>query len=170
MLRTEEEDDEVITKISAIIQQEQQCSFWKKMNYFTGKKKTWIEISIQVKGKGGVILEHSTQERVKRTIFSEIYNKQYTMMGEAPICIGELFNKFGHTANTPASRAVLDGMYVAPQDSYMATWDLFDEITSILRRIPEDSVPSPPLSGSNSGKSSMRKHHHLSLRYTLDFT
>jgi hypothetical protein len=40
----------------------------------------------------------------------------------------------------PTSRAVLDGTYVAPQDSDKATQDLFDEITAILRRVPNNSV------------------------------
>ncbi len=136
----EEEDEEAITKISAIIQREQQCSFWWKLNYVTGKKKTRSETSIQVKGEGGAILEYSTQERVEQTIFSEIHNKQYTMAGEALICNGKWFKKFGYTSNTPALRAVLDGMYVAPQDSDKATWDLFDEIAAICHRVPKDSV------------------------------
>jgi hypothetical protein len=104
----EEEDEEVITKISIIIQREQQCSFRQKLNYVTGKKRTWSATSIQVKGKEGAILENSTQERVKQTIFSEIHNKQYTMAGEAPIYNSKWFSKFGYTSNTPASRAVLD--------------------------------------------------------------
>ncbi len=110
------------------------------MNYVMGKKRTWSATSIQVKGKGGVILEHSTQERVEQMIFSKIHNKQYTMAGEAPICNGEWFDKFGYTSNTPASTAVLDGMYVAPKDSDKATQDLFDEIPAICHRVPKDSV------------------------------
>jgi hypothetical protein len=60
--------------------------------------------------------------------------------GEAPICNGKWFNEFGYTSNTPALRAVLDGTYVAPQDSDKTTKDLFDEIAAIRRRVPEDSV------------------------------
>ncbi len=36
----EEEDEEVLNKICAIIQQEQQHDFWRKLNYDTGKKRT----------------------------------------------------------------------------------------------------------------------------------
>jgi hypothetical protein len=64
-------------------------------------------------------------------IFSKIHNKQYTMAEEAPICHGQLFEDFGYTANTPALRAVLDGMYVAPQDSDTVTWELFEKIAAI---------------------------------------
>jgi hypothetical protein len=71
----EEEDKEAIIKISAIIQREQQRSFWQKLNYFTGKKKNQSTTSIQVKGKGMAILEPSTQETVEQTIFSKIHNK-----------------------------------------------------------------------------------------------
>jgi hypothetical protein len=62
------------------------------------------------------------------------------MAGEAPICHGQLFEDFGYTANTPALRAVLDGRYVAPQDSDTATWELFEEIAAIFQRVPKDSV------------------------------
>jgi hypothetical protein len=106
-----------------------------------GKKRNQSATSIQVKGKGGAILEHSTQERLKQTIFSKIHNKQYTMAEEVPICNSRWFNKFGYTSNTPASRAVMDGMYVAPLDSDKATQDLFDEIAAICHRVPKDSVP-----------------------------
>jgi hypothetical protein len=53
------------------------------------------------------------------------------MAGEAPICHGQLFEDFGYTANTPVLGAVLDGTYVAPQDSDTATWELFEEIAAI---------------------------------------
>jgi hypothetical protein len=57
------------------------------------------------------------------------------MAGEAPICNGTLFDKFGYTSNTPASRAMLDGMYVAPHDSDTATRELFEEIAAICCRV-----------------------------------
>ncbi len=136
----EEEDKGAIIKISTIIQQEQQRSFWQKLNYFTGKKKTQSATSIQVKGKGRAILEHSTQETVEQMIFSEIHNKQYTMAGEAPICNGTLFDKFGYASNTPVSRAMLNGTYVVPHDSDTATWKLIEEIAAICCRVPKGSV------------------------------
>jgi hypothetical protein len=40
-----------------------------------GKKITWNATSIQVKGKGGENLEHSTKEIVEQMIFSEIHSK-----------------------------------------------------------------------------------------------
>ncbi len=59
-------------------------------------------------------MEHRMQESVKRRIFSKVHKKWYMLAGEAPICNGELFQDFGYCANTPASRVVLDGNYVAP--------------------------------------------------------
>ena len=43
------------------------------------------------------------------------------MAGEAPICNGNLFKEFGYTANTMAGQAVLDGTYVAPDETDHAT-------------------------------------------------
>jgi hypothetical protein len=85
-------------------------------------------------------MEHTTQETVERTIFSEVHEKRYTLAGEAPICNGELFRDFGYQSNTKAARAVLNGTYVAPKTSGEATRDLFAEIAAIRRCIPENSV------------------------------
>jgi hypothetical protein len=137
----EQEDEEAFQKISLIIQRKHQHNFWQKLNYVTGKKQTRSATSIQVEGQGGSIMEHTRQESVKRTIFSEVHKKQYTLAGEAPICNGELFHGFRYCANTPASRVVLDGTYVAPSTSDTATRDLFAEIAAIHRLIPANSVP-----------------------------
>ncbi len=63
------------------------------------------------------------------------------MAKEAPICSGKLFDNFGHVANTPTSRAVLDGTYEPPENSDKATKELFDKIAAIRRIIPRDSAP-----------------------------
>ncbi len=68
------------------------------------------------------------------TIFSEVHGKQYTLAGEAPICNGALFQDFGYTASTPASKAILDGTYVAPADLDSATKELFAEIAAIRQQ------------------------------------
>jgi hypothetical protein len=111
-----------------------------KLNYITGKKKTRSTTTIQAEGQSGATAEHSTQDKVKQVIFSEIYNKQYTMAGEAPICSDKLPQDFGYTATTLALQAVLDGTYVVPQDSDSAIWNLFAEIATIHRTFPKDSV------------------------------
>jgi hypothetical protein len=85
-------------------------------------------------------MEHTTQESVKRMIFSEVHEKQYMLAGEAPICNRELFQDFGYCAHTLALRVVLDGTYVAPLTSDVATSKLFAEIAAIHRLIPEISV------------------------------
>ncbi len=47
---------------------------------------------------------------------------------------------FGHMANTPALKAVLDGTYIAPQDSDTATRELLAEIAAIRHIIPSNLV------------------------------
>jgi hypothetical protein len=91
----EQEDEEAFQKISSIIQREQQRSFWQKLNCVTGKKRTRSATLLQVKGECGLIVEHTTQDSVERTIFSKIHEKRYTLAGEAPICNGKLFQDFG---------------------------------------------------------------------------
>ncbi len=80
------------------------------------------------------------QDKVEQTIFLEIHEKQYTLAGEAPICNGELFEHFRYTANTPASKAVLDGTYKAPANLDTATIELFDKIAAIRRLVPASSI------------------------------
>jgi hypothetical protein len=133
----EEEDKKAFNKISTIIQQEHQ---WRKLNYVTGKKKTRSAITIQVKEQGRAIMECMMQDTVEPTIFSEVHEKGYTLAGVALICNGALFQDFGYTANTPASRAVLDGTYVAPTDLDPATKELFTEIAAIRKLIPGNLV------------------------------
>ena len=136
----EEEDEEALNKICAIIQQEQKRDFWRKLNYVTGKKRTRSATSIQVEAQGGAILERNMQDTAEQTIFSKIHEKRYTLAGEAPICNGELFNQFGYTANMPASKAVLDGTYKVPANLDAATNELFAEIAAIQRLVPANSV------------------------------
>ncbi len=76
-----------------------------------------------------------TQEAVEQLFFSKVHKKHYTLAREAPICKGALFQDFGYMANTPASKAVLDGTYVAPAD-LDATKELFAEIATIRSLIP----------------------------------
>jgi hypothetical protein len=66
-------------------------------------------MTIQVKEDDGAITERKTQDTVKQSIFREVHEKRYTLAGEAPICNGALFQAFRYTANTAASKAVLDG-------------------------------------------------------------
>jgi hypothetical protein len=56
------------------------------------------------------------------------------------LCNGKLFDDFGYTASTPASKAVLDGTYVVPTNSDTATMELFTKIAAIRKLIPKNSV------------------------------
>jgi hypothetical protein len=71
----EQEDKEAFQKINSIIQWEQQRSFWRKLNFVTGKKWTRSATSLQVEGECGLIVEHTTQDSVKRMIFYKIHEK-----------------------------------------------------------------------------------------------
>jgi hypothetical protein len=85
-------------------------------------------------------MERNTQDTVKQSIFSEVHEKCYILAGEAPICNGALFQTFGYMASTPASKAVLDGTYIAPADLDSTTKQLFAEIAAIWKLIPENLV------------------------------
>ncbi len=82
----------------------------------------------------------STKDTVEDAIFREVHDKRYTQAKEAPICSGKLFDNFGYVANTPASKAVLDGTYQPPPNSDQATAELFDKIAAIRWIVPKDSA------------------------------
>jgi hypothetical protein len=96
-----------------------------------GKRRTCSTTSIQVEDQDGAIMEHTTQDTVEQTIFSNIHEKHYRIAGKALICNGELFQDFGYTATTPASRAVMDSTYEVLPNSDAATKKLFAEIAAI---------------------------------------
>jgi hypothetical protein len=77
---------------------------------------------------------------MENTIFTEIHEKRYTLAGEVPICNGELLNQFGYTADTLASKAVLNGTYKVPVGMDTATTALFTEIAAIRKKVPENSI------------------------------
>jgi hypothetical protein len=136
----EQDEEEAFQKISVIIKREQERQFWQKLHYVTGKKKTQSATSVQVKRKDGIIMEKMTQEVVEQLIFSEIHNKHYRLTGKAPICNSNLFNNFRYTTTTPALQAVLDGTYITPSNSDVATLELFAEIAAIGKLVPANSV------------------------------
>ena len=88
----------------------------------------------------GLVMELSTQEPVEDAIFSKVHGTRFILAKEALVCSGKLFHDFGYLANTPASKAVLDGTYLPPSDLDTATKELFDEIAAIRKIIPKDSV------------------------------
>ncbi len=137
----ERNDEEGFKKIEAIIKKERQRSFWRWLNFVIGKKRTRSATSVQVEEQPGLILESKTKETVEKAIFREVHDKQYIMAKEAPICSGKFFDNFGYVANTPASRAVLDGSYETPPDTDGATTELFNKIARIRQIIPKDSAP-----------------------------
>jgi hypothetical protein len=141
-LAQECKDEEAFKKIGAIIQKKRQRLFWRRLNYVTGKKRTCSATLVQVEEQSELVSESTTKDRVEAAIFREVHDKCYTLAKEAPICSGRLFDDFGYVANTPASRAVLEGTYQAPEDLDIATKELFDEVAAIRRLIPKDSAPT----------------------------
>jgi hypothetical protein len=99
-------------------------------------------MSVQVEEQSGLVLESTTKDTVEAAIFREVHDKCYTMAKEAPICSRRLFDNFGYVANTPVSRAVLEGTYQAPADADMATKELFDKVAAMRWLIPKDLAPT----------------------------
>ncbi len=130
-LAQERNDEEAFKRIGAVIQRKRQHSFWRWLNYVTGKKRTRSAMTVQVEEQLGLVSESTTKDAVEDAIFTEVHDKKYMLVKEVPICSGKLFDNFGYVANTPASRAVLDGTYQVPTNLDSAMKELFAEIAAI---------------------------------------
>jgi hypothetical protein len=78
-LAQEHDNEEAFRKIGDIINRERQRSFWQRLNYVTGKKRTRSATSVQVKAQGGIFVELNMKDTVEDAIFSEVHDKRYTL-------------------------------------------------------------------------------------------
>jgi hypothetical protein len=69
-------DEKVFKKIGAIIQKERQRSFWRRLNYVTGKKRTRSAMLVQVEEQSRLVLESTTKDMVEAAIFREVHDKR----------------------------------------------------------------------------------------------
>jgi hypothetical protein len=138
----EEGRDEAATKIFAIIQQEHDKSFWRKINYTRRKVKGGSPTIVQViwNGRDDQVDEFSTQATVHKAIWENIHYKWLYLAKEAPICQGRLHTDFGYNPATPVATDILEGGYTYPEDFDQATQELCKECALICRIIPKNSV------------------------------
>ncbi len=97
-------DEDAKRKIMAIIRQEKDCSFWKRLNFALGKHIQGQSIcKVQVEDGNCGILEFDTQEGVQNAIFNEVHQKWYNLAEEALICKGSLRGQFGYMFTLPTA-------------------------------------------------------------------
>jgi hypothetical protein len=106
------------------------------MSRKTGKSVT----RVQVAENDGTVRQASTRREVERTLFQEIHGRRFYIAEQAPICKGRLRGDFGYMANTPSSKATLEGRYTFPPDADEGTKVLLEEVARIRRLIPANTV------------------------------
>ncbi len=105
----EEEDEEAETQILGIIKHEREQAFWRHLKY-TMKKQTGGRVQlVQVEDEDGNIEEFTMQEEVHEAIWSNILQKRFFLVEEAPICHSLLRETFGYNADSLAGDEVLEG-------------------------------------------------------------
>ena len=141
-LAREEGRDEAAKKILAIIQREQDKTFWRKINYTCGKVRGGSPTSVQVprEGNDDNVDEHTTQATVHEAIWANIHYKRLYLAEEAPICQGQLRRDFGYNAATRVAADILEGRYDFPEEFDEATRELCEECALIRKIIPKNSV------------------------------
>ncbi len=114
----EEGRNKAATKILAIIQQEHDKSFWRKINYTCGKVKGGSPTIIQVprNGRDDQVNKFSTQATVHKAIWANIHYKQLYLAKETPIRQGQLRTDFGYNTATRVAADILEGRYAYPED------------------------------------------------------
>ncbi len=64
---TEKEDKEAEKQILAIIQQEKDSSFWRRINYVLGKRSSGPCFKVQVPQEDGGVVEHTSQDDLQNS-------------------------------------------------------------------------------------------------------
>jgi hypothetical protein len=126
-------DEDREKEILAIIQREKDRSFWRRLNYVTGKPRTGSVRRVLVENgdQEGTLTENTTQESVQQAIFDNIHRKQFFLAKAAPICTGRLRGQFGYNAVTRTAKAILKGLYVYPEDFNQVTKEICLECARI---------------------------------------
>ena len=127
-------------RILQILSRERNRSFWSRLNWALGKKRSSSVGAVQVPNDQGGVSEFNTQGEVQDAIWREVHQTRYHMAEEAPICQGKLRGEFGYNADTLAARQVLAGQYVFSDDFHASTRRLLESIADIRRQVPSDSI------------------------------
>jgi hypothetical protein len=157
----EKEDKKAEKQILAIIQQEKDKSFWRRINYILCKPRGGSCFKVQVEQEDGTIIEHSTQEDLQNAIWTNIHRKRFYLAEEVPLCFSPLRGQFGYSAITPTAQAILAGTYQYPTEFDKATKEILKECAKIRLMIPKDSVLMRITKGDWDGHWNMAKEETL---------
>jgi hypothetical protein len=138
----EREDKEAAKQILAIIQQEKDKGFWKRIFYSLGKSKGGACFRVQVAQADGSVQEYSGQEDLQKAIWSNIHEKCFHLAKLAPLCSGTLRGTFGYNAICQTSHEILEGTYIYPPDFDQATKEILQECAVIRLQISKSLVNS----------------------------
>ncbi len=133
----ENEDKEAENNILAIMHQERDRGFWRRMNYVLGKPRSGACFRCQVPQEDGAVIEHTTQSALQDAIWANIHNKRFHLAEEAPICSGQLRGTFGYNAICRTARDILVGTYANPLDFDKATKEILLECGCIRLLVPQ---------------------------------
>ena len=136
----EEGNEDGAKEILEMIARERQRDFWRNMKGAMQQQSGGSVQSVQVENDNGEVAEHTDQADIEDAIWTNIHRRRFYLAEEAPICQGRLCGDFGYSANTAASREVLDGVYAGDNDMDQATLEVFDACAQIREIVPANSV------------------------------
>ena len=127
-------------QILGIIKGEQERAFWRRLKYTMAAWTGGSVQSVQVEDTEGNVEVFCTQQEVHGAIWRSIYQKQFFLAEEAPICKGTLQEVFRYNAATRAGDKALDSSLWFDPDFDKLTKAICQELVMIQEAIPKDSI------------------------------
>ena len=118
-------------QILGIIKGEQERAFWRRLKYTMAAWTGGSVQSVQVEDTEGNVEVFCTQQEVHGAIWRSIYQKQFFLAEEAPICKGTLQEVFRYNADMRAGDEVLEGSFWYDPDFNKSTKEICEELVKI---------------------------------------
>ncbi len=136
----EREDEEAASQILAIITQEKDKCFWRRMVNALGKPRGGACFQVQVEEEDGTTREHTGQDDLHEAIWDNIHRQRFHLAESAPLCQFPLWGIFGYNAICQTLQEILDRTYEYPYHFDLGTREILEECARIRLKIPSDLV------------------------------
>ena len=128
------------SQILAIITQEKDKRFWRRMANTLGKPRSGACFWVQVEEEDGTTREHTGQDDLHEAIWDNIHRRLFHLAESVLLCQFPLRGIFGYNAICQTSQKILDGTYEYPEDFDLGTREILEECARIRLKIPSNLV------------------------------
>ena len=133
MAAIEGKREEEAKRVKDMLKNEAQKKEWGGIKRAMGTGGTGAVMEVDKPVEGEKSIHCDTQETVIEAIGEEI-SKRFDRAKSAPICQGELHELLGYGANTATAEEILQGTFIAPEQTDGPTLILLEEIARIWKK------------------------------------